>query len=395
MSAPEATAAALVHFARLAAEARDLRALVQTQYDLRAALRHALVTRQWAELDEARRALAGTHPYAARLDECLLAVLEVPELGRREGGARWHGLMLAVPVSLTSRSGTLVSLPPALATALRDSLQARFPSGTAIRLLGRAVPQLVAHGMGPQALYELVEALASGQVGAPAAPAAPGAQPAREFVPAGASLGRHYLFALALTTRPDQLALELPGELQSDPGFAAWAAAQTERITSGLAELGLPVLVRVSPPRRLREMLASPPLFGDVRELDGLLEQAAVQSGAPVATLKADLALAHGNESGLRIAISERAAGTPLVHGVYRVAALGAEGGAYRAAVRLASAGVELTASDESLRRAVERAITLANPPAEPAAPGALAASRRFGAKALRSRFARSAGPAS
>jgi hypothetical protein len=379
----------LVHFTRLAGTARDLSALVCAQYELRVALRRALVSRQWADLDEAQRELAGSPVLAARFRENLHGVLETPELGAKEPGARWHGLVLAIPIALASRSGTLVSLPPSIVQALRDTLQNRFPQGTGIRLVDRPVPQLVAHTLGTQSLYELIAALASGEraaAGAPASPAEGG------FEPRGRSLGQHYLFALALTTRPEQLGLELPGDLQADPGLVKWAADQSERITSDFAERGWPLLMRVSPPRRLREMLSSSPVLGDVRELDGLLEHAAARQGTPVAMLKAELALTQGAEVGLRIVVSDRASGTPIAHALYRLAALGAEAGTYRVAVRLASAGVELVVADESLRGAVRRAVTLTSEPVPPEAPATAleaAVPHPSGLKTLRSRFTR------
>jgi hypothetical protein len=138
-------------------------------------------------------------------------------------------------------------------------------------------------------------------------------------------------------------------------------------------------------------MLSSPPVLGDVRELDGLLEQAANRLGAPVTKLRADLALVQGAEPKLRIAIAGDAASTPLAHVLYRLAALGAEAGTYRVAVRLASAGVELTASDDSVRGAVQRAVMLTNVPVPPesAAPRGKAAPDPLGLRTLRSRFAR------
>ena len=359
------------------------------QYELRAGLRRALVSRQWAELDEAQRELAGSPALAARFSENLHSVLETPELGAEEPGARWHGLVLAIPIALTSRSGTLASLPPSIVHALRDTLQNRFPTGAGIRLLNRPVPQLVAHTMDTQSLYELIAELASGER---EAAGAPGSQPEGGFEPRGRSLGQHYLFALALTTRLEQLGLDLPGDLQADPGLVKWAADQSERITSDFAERGWPLLMRVSPPRRLREMLSSPPVLGDVRELDGLLEHAAARQGTPVTSLKADLALTHGAEVGLWIVVSDRGGGTPIARALYRLAALGAEAGAYRVAVRLASAGVELVVADESLRGAVRRAVTLTSaavPPEAAATPLEATVSNPLGLRTLRSRFAR------
>jgi hypothetical protein len=390
MSSPESSVPAdLVHFTRVAGTARDLSALVCAQYELRAGLRRALVSRQWAELDEAQHELAGSPVLAARFGENLHSVLETPELGAEESGARWHGLVLVIPILLTSRSGTLVSLPHSIVHALRDTLQDRFPTDAGIRLINRPVPQLVAHTMGTQSLYELIEELASGERGTAGAPAL---QPEGGFEPRGRSLGLHYLFALALTTRLEQLGLELPGDLQADPGLVKWAADQSERVTSDFAERDWPLLMRVSPPRRLREMLSSPPVLGDVRELDGLLEHAAARRGTPVTMLKADLALTHGAEVGLRIVVSDRASGTPIVQALYRLAALGAEAGAYRVAVRLASAGVELVVADESLRATVRRAVTLTSAPVPSdaaATPLEAAVPNPLGLRTLRSRFTR------
>ena len=389
MSAQEITASAdFVQLTRASSAARGLNALVCAQYDLRAALRHSLVSRQWSQLDEARRELAGSPALAARFEENLWSVLETPELGAHESGARWRGLVLAIPVSLTTRSGTLLSLPQELARTLRATLQQRFPADTGIRLVNRSVPQLVAHTMGVRSLYELIEELASGERGESGAPEAD----TGVFAPEGRSLGQHYFFALALTTRLEQVGLELPGELQSDPGLIRWAALQTERITSDFAERGWQLLMRVSPPQRLRDMLSSLPVLGDVRELDALLEHAAARHGTPVAMLRAELAPPRGVEAGLRIAISDRRDGRPLARALYRLAALGAEAGTYRVAVRLASAGVELAAADESLDGAVRRAIafTGAPVPPEPALPGVTAAPHPLGFSALRSRFSRS-----
>ncbi|HTO46375.1 MAG TPA: hypothetical protein VML91_01940 [Burkholderiales bacterium] len=389
MSAHEVTASAeLVQFTRAVSAARGLNALVCTQHDLRAALGRSLVSRQWSQLDEAQRQMAGSPALAARFEESLRSVLEAPEFGAHESGARWRGLVLTIPVSLTARSGTLVSLPQEMAGTLRASLQQRFPADTAIRLVNRLVPQLVAHTMGVQSLYELIEELASGERGGPEAPEAD----TGVFAPEGRSLGQHYFFALALTTRLEQVGLELPGELRNDPGLIRWAALQTERITSDFAERGWQLLMRVSPPQRLRDMLSSLPVLGDVRELDGLLEHAATRHGTPVAMLRADLAPPRGGDAGLRIAISDRRDGRPLARALYRLAALGAEAGAYRVAVRLASAGVELAAADESLNGAVRRAMTLTSAPVppEPAMPGVTAAPHTLGFSTLRSRFSRS-----
>ena len=379
----------LVQLTRRASEARGLCALVSVQYQLRAALRHVLVLRQWPQLEEAQRELKGSPSLAARFDENLHWVLETPELGAREPDARWHGLVLAIPVALTSRAGTLVALPQPLALALRESLQARLPRGTGIRLANRPVPQFVAHTMATRSLYELIEELASGER---SVAAAPGSQSTSTFVPHGRSLGQHYFFALGFTTHSEQFALEMPGDLQTEPGLLKWAAAQTEKITSDFAERGWPLVMRVSAPRRLREMLSSLPVLSDVRELDGLLDHVASQLGTPVTMLRADLAPGHSDEAGLCIAISDRRAGTPLAHGLYRLAGLGAEAGAYRVAVRLASAGVELVAADENLNRVVQRAIALTDTPApsETATSRESPTSHPSGMKTLRSRFSRS-----
>jgi hypothetical protein len=389
MSPHDSPAEELVQLTRLASQARGLIARVCAQYELRAALRRALVLQQWQHLDEAQRELTGSPSLATRFNESLHHVLETPELSAHEPGARWRGLVLAIPAALTSRGGTLLALPEPLALALRESLQARFPSGTGVRLVNRLVPQLVAHMMRLRSLYDLVEELASGECAVAAVPAL---QSTGGFVPHGRSLGQHYFFALALTAHPEQLALKMPGDLHTEPGLVRWAAAQTERISSDFAERGWPLLMRVSAPRRLSEMLSSPLLVADVRELDGLLDHVASQHGTPVTMLRAALALKHSEEVGLQIAISDRRSGTPLAHGLYRIAALGPEAAAYRVAVRLASAGVELVATDENLVRAVQRAIALTNEPAPSETPPHDGpTSHPVGRKTFRSRFSRSA----
>jgi hypothetical protein len=378
----------LVQLTHLASAARGLSALVSAQYHLRAALRRALASHQWSHLDEAQRELAGSPSLAARFKATLHRVLETPELTAREPGARWHGLVLAIPVAITCRAGTLLCLPHPPALALRESLQARFPHGTGLRVVSRPVPQLVAQTLGTRALYELIEELASGERSAAAAPAA---EPPSAFVPHGRSLGRHYLFAMALSTRPEQIALEMPGDLQAEPGLVKWAAAQTERITSDFAERGWPLLMRVSAPQRLSEMLSSPLVVSDVRELDGVLDHLASRHGIPVARLRASLAGEHGDEGGLLIAITDRAGGMPRAHVLYRLAALGTEAGAYRVAVRLGSAGVEVATAEENLRRAVQRAATLTSAPAPAETPPReVPGSHRLGMRTLRSRFSRS-----
>ncbi|HSD55060.1 MAG TPA: hypothetical protein VLC47_12890, partial [Burkholderiales bacterium] len=243
---------------------------------------------QWPHLESVRQELAGSAPLAARFNENLHLVLETPDLSAGEPFGRLHGLVLAIPVALTCKVGTLSSLPHPLGPAFRESLQARFPRNPALRLVNRLVPQLVAHGMGPRALYELIRELASG---ASVLATAAESQPASAFVPEGRSQGQHYLFALALTPQHEDLALHMVGDLRTDPGLVKWAAAQTEAITSDFAERGWPLLVRVSTPRRLREMLSSPFVLSDVRELDGLLDHVASRRGAPVAMLGADLAM--------------------------------------------------------------------------------------------------------
>jgi hypothetical protein len=349
----------LVRLTRVVFEARGISALVCAQHELRAALRHTLVSRQWSRLVEAQRNLTGS-PLASRFDESLHAVLEMPELVAPEGGRRWHGLVLAIPLMISSRSEMLLALPSAMASALRASLEKQFPPGTAIRLIGRPVPQLAAHSMSAQALHDLIEELASG---APTNQAAAGPSPDRTFVAPGRSLGQHYFFALALTQRPEQLNLELPGDLQTEPRLVKWAAAQTERITSDLAERGWPLVMRICPPRRLRDMLASVPILGDVRELDGMLENAASRLDAPITALRAELALAGGGEAGIRVTLSDRSDGAPLSRALYRIGTAGAAASAYRIAVRLASAGVELAAADENLDGTVRRAKMLTSVP--------------------------------
>src|SRR5215470_14157002 len=294
MSPQDSAAEELVRLARVASQARGLPALVSAQHQLRATLRRALALRQWAQLDDVQRELASSPALAARFVESLHHVLETPELAAREPGARWHGLVLAIPVSIASRSGSVFALPEPLALVLRESLQARFPPGTGIRLVNRLVPQLVARSMPARSQYELVEELASGER---AAAAAAGVPSTSGFVPHGGSLGQHYLFALALTAHPEQLALEMAGDLHAAPGLVRWAVAQTERMTSDFAERGWPLLIRVSAPQRLSEMLSSPLLLGDVRELDGLLNHVSSRHTTPLAMLRVDLALEQSEEA--------------------------------------------------------------------------------------------------
>jgi hypothetical protein len=377
----------LVELTRRVAGARGLIAVVLAQHELEGALRRALVSRQWTHLDEARRELQGSPGLEARLTDTLRSVLEKPELSARDHGARWHGLVLAIPATITSRAGILAFLPEPLALAFRESLQARFPPGTGIRLANRLVPQLVAHAMGAQALHALVEELAAGEGGAASGA---GSEPTSAFVSHGRSLGQHYLFALVLTPNPAQLALEMPGSFQADPRLVKWAATQTEKITSDFAERGWPIVLRVSAPLRLREMLASPPSLSDVRELDGLLAHVADQHGSPVTMLRVELTPGRSEEPGLCITIHDRSAGTSLAQAFYRLTGRGAEAGAYRVAVRLASAGVELLAADETLLRVVQRAIGLTNEAPPPELPRDGVEPRRVGARTFRSAFSRS-----
>jgi hypothetical protein len=357
---------------------------VCVQHQLRVAIRRALVSWNWSELDDAHDTLKHSPSLAARFNECLHHAMETPELAAHGPGPHWHGLVLAIPVTFASRDPALVSLPHPLANALRESLQARFPAGTGIRLLCRLTPQLVAHSMGTRSLYELVEQLASGEE---RAEDDLGPHPAGDLAPHGRSVGRHYLFALAFTADPKQLALEMAGDFRHDPGLVEWAAAQTERISNDFAERGWPPDVHVSAPQRLREMLSLWPMLTDMREVDGLLDHVASQHGVPITMLRTDLSLIYGKEGGLRIDICDRRVGTPLAHGVYRLAPLSPGPDAYRVAVRLASAGVWLTAEEDTLRRAVERAITLTN--ASPASE-ATAAHAPPTTKAFLSRFSRS-----
>lgn len=390
MSAHDLSSSAeLVRLTRIASEARDLSTLVCVQHQLRVAIRRALVTWNWFELDEAHDTLKHSPSLAARFNECLHLALETPELAALGPGSHWHGLVLAIPFTLASRDAGLVTLPHPLANALRESLQARFPGGTGIRLLCRLTPQLVAHSMGIRSLYELVEELASGK---DRAEDDRRPHPEVDFAPHGLSLGRHYLFGLAVTADPKQLALEMAGDFRNDPGLVEWAAAQTERISNDFAERGWPSDVHISAPQRLREMLSLWPVLTDVREVDGLLDHVASQHGIPIHMLRADLSLLYGKEGGLRIAICDRRVGTTLAHSVYRLAPLSPGPDAYRVAVRLASAGVWLTAEDDNLRRAVERAITLTNaaPASDATAAHASPTARPFGTKAFLSRFSRS-----
>jgi hypothetical protein len=250
------------------------------------------------------------------------------------------------------------------------------------------MPQLAAHGMNAQATYQLFEELASGER---TEQADAGYSSDRTFVASGGSFGRHYFFALALTKRPEQLNLELPGDLQTEPRLVKWAADQTEKLTSDFAERGWPLVMRIFPPRRLRDMLASMPLFSDVRELDGLLEDTAARLDAPITALRAELALARGSEAGIRITLSDRSDRTALSRALYRIGAAGADAGAYRVAVRLASAGVELAAADEHLQATARRALMLTNPPVppEPASAADKATSHLPRFKSLRDSFSR------
>jgi hypothetical protein len=383
------SAAEFVRLTRVASEARDLSTLVCAQHQMRVAIRRALVSWNWSDLDEARDLVKDSPSLAARFDECLHQVVETPELTARGPGAHWHGLVLAIPVTLASREAALVSLPHSIATALRESLQTRFPDGTGIRLLRRLTPQLVAHSMGTRSLYVLVEELASGEDGADDDV---GSQQSSHIAPHGRGPGRHYLFALAFTAHPEQLALQMTGDLRNEPGLVEWAAAQTESIRNDFAERGWQTDVNVSAPRRLRELLSLWPVLTDVREVDGLLNHVESQHGVPITMLRADLSLIYGKEGGLRIAISDRRVGTLLAHSVYRLMPLSPGPDAYRVAVRLASAGVWLTAEEDTLRRAVERALTLtdAAPASESTAAHAALIARPFGTKELLSRFSRS-----
>jgi hypothetical protein len=375
----------LVRLTRLAHEAQGLSVLVHAQYQLRSAIRRALLLQQWSELESVQHELAASSSLAARFSENLHHVLETLELSAGEPFGRLHGLVLAIPVAITCKAGTLTSLPHPLGSEFRESLQERFPGNAAMRLVNRLVPQLEAHGMGARALYELIRELASGG----SDPAAR-SQPATAFRPDGRSQGQHYLFALALT--PHHEDLPQYGDLQTDPGLVKWSAAQTEAITSNFAERGWPLLVRVATPRRLGQMLSSPLLLIDVRELDGLLDHVASRQGCPVTALGADLAMQGGEEPGVRIDIRERRSGKPLARGFYRLAPLGAEAGAYRVAVRLASAGVQLAAADETLARMVERAVTLTKeaPSSEAKSAPDIPKSRRFGTRLFSARFSRS-----
>jgi hypothetical protein len=366
----------LVGLTRLADEAQDLSVLVHAQYELRSAIRRALFMQQWTFLESVLHELAVSPPLTARFSENLHHVLETPELSAGEPFGRLHGLVLAIPVAITCKTGTLSSLPHPLGSAFRESLQERFPGNVAMRLVNRLVPQLVAHSMGARSLYEMIRELASGGGGSPAP-----SQPAAAFRPQGRSQGQHYLFALALAPQHEDLAHY--GDLQVDPGLVKWSAAQTEAITSNFAERGWPLLVRVSTPRRLRQMLSSPLLLSDVRELDGLLDHFASRQGSPVAALGADLATQGGEEPGVRIDIRERSSGKSLARAFYRLASLGNEAGAYRVAVRLASAGVQLAAADEALARTVERAVALVKdaPPTEAKTAPDIPRSRRFGTR--------------
>lgn len=350
-------------------------------------MRRALLLQQWADLESAQQELAGSAPLAARFSLNLNHVLETPELSAGEPFGRLHGLVLAIPVAITCKAGTLVSLPHPLGSAFRESLQERFPGNAAMRLVNRLVPQLVAHSMGARSLYEVIRELASGASG-PSAQSE--SQPATAFRLHGRSQGQHYLFAMALAPHLEDLAYY--GDLQTDPGLVKWSEAQTEAITSNFAERGWPLLVRVATPQRLGQMLSSSLFLSDVRELDGLLDHVASRQGCSVTALGADLAMRGGEAPGVTIEIRERHSGRSLSRAIYRLAPRGAEAGAYRVAVRLASAGVQLATADEALARLVERAVTLtkdASPSEARAAPD-IPKSRRFGARLFSARFSRS-----
>jgi hypothetical protein len=376
----------LVRLTRLADEAQSLSVVVNAQHEMRSAIRRAVVLQHWSQLESAQRELAASQSLASRFGENLHHVLETPELSAGEPFGRLHGLVLAIPVALTCKAGTLALLPRPLASTFRESLQDRFPGNVAMRLANRVVPQLAAHAMGARALYEMIRELASG-AGGPAAP--PDAQAEAAFRPYGRSLGQHYLFALALAPHHEDLAHY--GDLQSDPGLVKWSAAQTEAITSNFAERGWPLLARVSTPMRLRHMRASPLLLSDVRELDGLLDHFATRQGRPITALGVALAMRGGEEAGVWIGVSDRRSGAALARAFYRLAPLHAEAGAYRVAVRLASAGVQLAAADEAVARTVERAIALVkDAPSAEAQPGPDSTqTRRLARKLFGARFSR------
>ena len=249
----------LVRLTRLAHEAQGLSILVHAQYELRNEMRRALLLQQWSDLESVERELVDSAPLAGRFSENLHHVLERPELSAGEPFGRLHGLVLAIPVAITCKVGTLASLPQPLESAFRESLQERFPGNAAMRLVNRLVPQLVAHGMEARSLYEMIRELASGgersggttRIGTgdrvPPARPQPGSALSVCFGACAASRG----------PRPVR-------DLQTDPGLVKWSAAQTEAITSNFAERGWPLLVRVATPQRLGQMLSSPLLLSDV-----------------------------------------------------------------------------------------------------------------------------------
>ncbi|MCG6873973.1 MAG: hypothetical protein LJE97_02665 [Betaproteobacteria bacterium] len=382
-------AAELVRLTRAASETRDLNTLVSAQHQMRLAIRHALVSWNWSDLDAVQDELKDSPSLRARFNENLHHVLETPELAAHGPGATWRGLVLAIPVTATSREGELISFPQPLASGLRESLQAQFPDGTGIRLINRLLPQLVAHSLGTRSLYELVEELASGQ-DRPEADL--DAHLAVDFAPHGQCLGRHYVFALAFTADPEQFALEVSRDLRHEAGLVNWAAAQTETITNDFAERGWHVAIQVFAPQRLQEMLSLPPLLSDMREVDALLDHVASQHATSITALRADLSVKRGREPALQISLSDRGTGTPLARSLYQLAPLAAGADAYRVAVRLASAGVDLAAADDTLRRAVERALTLtdAAPESEKTGTQTISASRTLETKVLWARITRS-----
>jgi hypothetical protein len=138
-------------------------------------------------------------------------------------------------------------------------------------------------------------------------------------------------------------------------------------------------------------MRASPLLLSDVRELDGLLDHFATRQGRPITALGVALAMRGGEEAGVWIGVSDRRSGAALARAFYRLAPLHAEAGAYRVAVRLASAGVQLAAADEALARTVERAVALVkDAPSAEAQPGPDSTrSRRLARKLFGARFSR------
>jgi hypothetical protein len=95
----------LVRLTRLAHEAQGLSVLVHAQYQLRSAIRRALLLQQWSELESVQHELAASSSLAARFSENLHHVLETLELSAGEPFGRLHGLVLATRRDHLQRPG--------------------------------------------------------------------------------------------------------------------------------------------------------------------------------------------------------------------------------------------------------------------------------------------------